>query len=495
MAVTMRPPATISGGRAALVVIAVATGCGFFAALLANGGSKSLVLALAGSALAGGLMLVRDRARFVLVITVMSIQFKLHKSLGPIDATVASGASALYLTSLDALVVVLYVLWLMDGTLADDLKIAFRSRIMFIPLVALGLSLPSLFVASNTLIAVAEVVRMLWMYAFFVYIAVRVRTRRDLAWVVVALFAVALVQGAIVVAQWRTGGTLGLSFLGEEQDVFIRSLDEGSLVRPSGTVIHPDLLAALVGPIALIGVALAVDLRRRFVRAAVLAGALSAYVPLVLSQTRAAIAAIGIATILLLVAYVASGRLRSRVLLGIATLSVAVGLFFWPYLQTGVFDSFTTDHFQLEVDARLELNGIALSMIGSSPILGVGLNNFMTVFDQFDRYGVIYPGFPAHNLYLLVFAETGVLGLIGLLAVLWSFFAVAVRVAASHDRFIRAVGAGIAFGFVFFFIEELLSYSLRGDIPSAAYWLLAGLAVACARLVDNGGADEALDAV
>lgn len=494
MAVTLRPAATISGGRAAVVVIAIAAGCGFFAALLANGGSKALVVALAGSALAGGLLLVQDRARFLLVITVMSMGFMLHKAFGPIDQTVASGASALYVTSLDALVILLYALWLTEGTLADDLKTAFRSRIMFVPLLAVGLSLPSLFVASNGLIAVAELVRMLWMYALFVYVAVRVRTRRDVAWVVAAFFAVALVQAVIVVAQWRTGGTLGLSFLGEEQEVFIRSLDEGSLVRPSGTVIHPDLLAALVGPIALIGVALAMDLRRRLMRATVLVAAVSAYVPLVLSQTRAAIAAIGIATVLLLFAYAATGRLQWRVLFGLVALSGLVGMFFWSYLQAGVFDSFATDHFRLEVDARMELNGIALSMMGSSPIIGVGLNNFMAVFDQFDLYGVIYPGFPAHNLYLLVFAETGVLGFIGLVVVLWSFWAVAVRVAVARDRFIGAVGAGIAAGFVFFFIEEMLSYSLRGDIPSAAYWALAGLAVACARLIDRGGAAEATDA-
>ncbi len=467
------------------LIIAVTLACGGVGAIVANGGMKGLVAVAGAGALAGGLMLVRERERFVLVVTVMTIQFMLHKAFGPIDETVASGASAIYVTSLDALVVLLFALWIADGTFVEDLRKAFSSRIMLVPLLPIALSIPSLFVASNVLVALAELVRMAWMYGLFVYVATRVRTREDVGWVVAALFAVAVLQGAIVVAQWRTGGLLGLSFLGEEQGTFLRTLDESEVVRPSGTVIHPDLLAALVGPIGLLGLALAMDLRRGILRIVALAGAVTAFVPLALSHTRAALAALAVATLLLVLWYTVRGRLRRDVLFGFVALSAVATIYFWPTLQEGVFDTLTTDHFKLEVEARLQLNGIALAMMSASPLVGIGLNNFMTAFDSFDLYGVIYPGFPAHNLYLIVFAETGILGFIGLVAVLYAFLRVALHVASAPDRFLGAVGGAMAVGFVFLLVEELLSFSLRGDIPSALYWLMAGLCVACARIVDS----------
>jgi len=104
-------------------------------------------------------------------------------------------------TSLDVLVVLLFALWIADGTFVEDLRKAFSSRIMLVPLLPIALSIPSLFVASNVLVALAELVRMAWMYGLFVYVATRVRTREDVGWVVAALFAVAVLQGAIVVAQ------------------------------------------------------------------------------------------------------------------------------------------------------------------------------------------------------------------------------------------------------------------------------------------------------
>jgi O-antigen ligase len=152
--------------------------------------------------------------------------------------------------------------------------------------------------------------------------------------------------------------------------------------------------------------------------------------------------------------------------------------YFWPQIGAKVWDNLFTSHFSLEVESRLQLNWVALDMIRAQPFIGVGLNNFMAVFDDYSPYGVLYPGFPVHNVFLLVFAETGIVGLLALVALFAALLWHAGRLALSPDRFLSALGVGLAGVVVFFAIEEQLSYSLRADLPASLFWILAGLALA-----------------
>jgi len=62
---------------------------------------------------------------------------------------------------------------------------------------------------------------------------------------------------------------------------------------------------------------------------------------------------------------------------------------------------------------RAELNWIALQMIKDHPLLGVGLNNFTVRMDEYGKVsGWVRFLQPVHNVYLLVAAEIGLLGLV-----------------------------------------------------------------------------------
>ena len=66
---------------------------------------------------------------------------------------------------------------------------------------------------------------------------------------------------------------------------------------------------------------------------------------------------------------------------------------------------------------------MALQMLKDHPLLGVGLNNFTV---RMSEYGEVsgWARFlqPVHNVYLLIAAETGILGLILFLCLLFSVF-------------------------------------------------------------------------
>ena len=69
---------------------------------------------------------------------------------------------------------------------------------------------------------------------------------------------------------------------------------------------------------------------------------------------------------------------------------------------------------QSSFSRRSQLTQMAVSMIKDSPLTGVGLNNFTVVM---DHYGLIPATTrflqPVHNIYLLMLAETGILGFSG----------------------------------------------------------------------------------
>src|SRR5438093_337994 len=122
----MQLPAT-SARPISLWPVAVAAGvCGMFGFLLAQVGFKGQLIGIGALAFAFGLMLVRERALFGLAILVLSLQFLFHKALGSVNQDIASGAPGIYVTSVDAILLVLYGMWLVEGTLLSDFRVAFR---------------------------------------------------------------------------------------------------------------------------------------------------------------------------------------------------------------------------------------------------------------------------------------------------------------------------------------------------------------------------------
>jgi O-antigen ligase len=99
-----------------------------------------------------------------------------------------------------------------------------------------------------------------------------------------------------------------------------------------------------------------------------------------------------------------SGRARLLATIGLAILAVAL---------------YGAIHFRLTMDdrgsaaARGPLNWLAVSMIQDNPLLGVGANNFSVAMQPYVSHGFFGEFlYTVHNRYLLIWSETGVVGLI-----------------------------------------------------------------------------------
>lgn len=71
------------------------------------------------------------------------------------------------------------------------------------------------------------------------------------------------------------------------------------------------------------------------------------------------------------------------------------------------------------VAVRLELNDAAVKIWQQSPLFGVGLGNFLVALPAFLPSRTIYFLQPVHNIYLLILAENGIIGVILVIWFVW----------------------------------------------------------------------------
>lgn len=130
---------------------------------------------------------------------------------------------------------------------------------------------------------------------------------------------------------------------------------------------------------------------------------------------------------------------------------------------------------QLSAAYRLADWRTAFAMIRDHPLLGAGKGNYLELAHLYNPWTLKYP---VHNVYLLSWAETGVLGLAALVAL------VAGALRAARHRFRRGVGGDAAFGlaalaaFVGIALRMFVSMSFVHPFVSISFVALAAAAAA-----------------
>jgi O-antigen ligase len=116
-----------------------------------------------------------------------------------------------------------------------------------------------------------------------------------------------------------------------------------------------------------------------------------------------------------------------------------------------------------------------LRIIYDHPVFGTGLNTYTKVIKQYAGINQNY----AHNCYLQVMAE---LGIVGLAAILWVFIAVLIfvrrKVLAGEASEDRLVLIALLAGWVGLLIESSLDNTFYSAQLSVLLWVMMGLIVA-----------------
>lgn len=129
------------------------------------------------------------------------------------------------------------------------------------------------------------------------------------------------------------------------------------------------------------------------------------------------------------------------------------------------------------VKSRLLIWNITLKMIRANPVIGVGPGNFFINYPYYGigeeeaLRGVSLVVDRAHNDYLEVCAEEGIVGLILFLYLLYSFFRVAFILYREADRESRLLMAGIICSVVGICVNALASFPFNNPSTQLLFWV------------------------
>ncbi|MEZ5143113.1 MAG: O-antigen ligase family protein [Acidimicrobiales bacterium] len=455
-----------------------AAGGTFFTILLAVALATAAALVLA-------LILVRDRPLVLMVAVVATITLPVHKLFGPFYETTYSGAPGLVLSSTMIVLGLLYVVWMAGGTFGREVLRALRRPAFWIPLVAMLLTLPSVASARNDFLVFAQFVFMTFIYLLFLAIGARVRTRRQVVVLLVTFGVIAVFEAGVVVLQ--KAGLLNLALLTSEAttESLSRATDTETIGRPFGTLIHPVFLGITMAMIAVVMFSLALYLQRTWIRLMCLGVVVVCLAQILLAFARGPLIGVAPTLLVLLIIGAAHHRVSARAwVTGI--LAVAIALIALSPLLMSFYDAnFGSKRVSLEVDSRTQLNDVGWRMIDASPLVGLGLNNYTQMLADYIEEPLIFAGYPAHNLFILTTAETGLVGLAGLLAVGVALAWNAIGLLRSRDPLFRAMGSSMLGILLLNLIAEQLSYSMRQEVPLLTFWIFAGLTMACVRIRED----------
>jgi len=451
---------------------------GFSASVqLANTSVPSVLFPAAGMGLLAGVSVLGWR-RFLLAGTAFSLFLWFDKNFFYHEDH-AGGAIGLSLGLLDLTLLAFlltYPLARLAGS-APPLRGVPRLTGPYAALVgACTLSLLSTSVPS---LSVLELIRMMKAFLLMLFVVNMVHDREDVWLVVQCLVAVVFLEGAIGLAQWLRGGTIGLRMFGEVPSLYQDTLTEGQeLARVSGTFAHPMPFANVLGFLLPLVFAISFFGRTAGSRWLSTIAFLVGLAALLVTFSRAAIVTTALAVIGVVILswrrrLGSPERWKHLVAFFVVVVLSAVPLLpkvierFW-YADPG------------SVGVRFDLQESSWLMLQGNWLFGIGLNTYSErlalIGDPYriaehmpDGQGV------EHNLYLLLLVETGIFGCAMHLLVFSIVFRQAWRCYRSEDLLTAGIGIGVVMGYLAFFVRGFVDYSYRLDQAFMVFWFVAAL--------------------
>ncbi|MFH0810076.1 MAG: O-antigen ligase family protein [Pseudomonadota bacterium] len=258
----------------------------------------------------------------------------------------------------------------------------------------------------------------------------------DLRMIVRFLLVSLLFQSLLSIFQFQTA--LDLSFRTGSEVSFMTINDEG-YVRSFGTIGRPNAFGGYVVPLILlaeVAAMAAVEKKRRATLTwlTMLLGVLA----LIFCFSRGAWISFTVGNLFLTTVALKRGLPWLRRLL-VAQFAVVAAIA--PFSLLIMERAFGYD--AGAAASRWPLMKLAWNMIVEHPVIGVGINTFLNVAPYYITRDIAgaWVG-EVHNMYLLIFAEAGLLGLLAFLWLMGSFYFQAARLSRAEEPFLAALGLG-----------------------------------------------------
>lgn len=437
------------------------------------------------AATVGGVLLtlglaVGDMRRVLLTSLALLTPFYIHKGLFVRKGHVG-GILSWNVAVIDVILLLLAFLWLAEMAVDKGRKVYVYASITVPAAIWFFVSALSIPGAIDPILGLFQLVMMVKLLILFLVVANQVRSISDTKCILVALLSGLFLQGILGLYQEWTGQPLGLWFLGETSRIRGLRLDLGLVARPQGTLGHPNDYAVyleMLLPLALVLLFAKIKpLYKLLIGLTFCVGA----VVLVLSLSRAGWWGFGLGMVVMLLLFltrrsVIQPQRGSSPLVWVVPILLVIAFAF-----SGLVSSRLRSSDRGALASRFFLMRGAIAMIWDHPLLGVGLNNYALVMPRYNIGGGYVTD--VHNIFLLIAAEVG---LVGLAAFVWSLVAFFKRglefVRRAPVGFPWLIGLAIVAGSLSVLLHNQADYALMVNPPLATlFWFMAGWLMAISR--------------
>lgn len=384
---------------------------------------------------ASGNKLLTDLQRIFFQLLVFLIPTQLAKHFWP-DWSLVWGirvdylAPKIYLT--DLLILSILVLWLIEilverEKINKNLKKYGRICLYVLSGVVVFIFV-NIFFSSHREVNILKWVKIFELGLLSLYIATsNINYKR---WFLKPLILSVIFFSILALLQFMNQRTLGgiMYYFGEREfnsetpGIALVNVAGRSYMRSYSTFGHPNALAGYL----LVVIILVVDsIRRKIYLSKLIYAALGlSLVGLLLTFSKTVIVTLFILIVLLFITErmdLSKRKLFSGLLLLITVLSLSSPIIYKNVFKLNILIS-------ENIINRVELSSLSAELLKSSPIIGIGLNNFITSIPELStRYSISWWLQPVHNITLLVVTATGLFGLITFVFVIYKAIINAVK--------------------------------------------------------------------
>jgi len=426
-----------------------------------------------------------DKKLYYLTLLVFFLPININKAIFRIDNPIPSLSDTLPFFATDAFLFILYGIWI--GRMAHSAekghrKIIWMTPVMFFLLAMIAADILSLVSAvrfDRSFIEIAMMIKVLIVYFYFIN---NITTTKELR-VIIATLAIGLVlQTVIVIMQVYFRDTLGFIYLGELKSPYLSYEEEHQVFRPSGLFGHPNLFSNYLEFLIPLMFSMAFIRRPGWLRKLTTVAMFAGGVSLIYTLSRGGW--VGVVTACFFLFFVLAARNIYEQKFFFKTVAIIL-------LAVGVLAGFSPKIYKRIVsrdrgaaNARVSQYYVAREIITSHPLVGVGVNNYVEVMEEYDNTTQrISRGFkfPVHTVYLEYFAETGIIGITALLSLFFVIITTGIRNIRKSKGLLFNLNAGLLFGFIAYAIHAVsdMNYPSRLTVFAffAALFTITNLAI------------------
>lgn len=459
--------------------------CGLFILFLTFLPTKWGVLGVIGMMVPFVAVLTGDVKRFFLAILVFALPIQLDITIR--HSGHLGGAAGFIISLFDITLAILYILWISE-------LVKNKKRINFFPQISLPffflLSMATLSMASAPFpkLSLFEIVQVFKMYLGFLYIANNIKSKKEIQFVIAFLLLGLFLESLLGLAQYKFDRPLVPSILGGPES--LRSIRLGKpLSRISGTWASYNDFAWYLTFILPISMSLLFSRIRGIYKSMCGLTLVAGIGALICTLSRAGWFSFVIAALVVLLLNFAKTRGKTGLnnfatsIFAILIIISIIGTVNPQFLNIVNRRTFSDDYDAAR--SRIPQMQVALNIIKTNPLLGVGINNYTEVMHDYDTTDIKLTSITrhqVHNIFLQIAAEMGIVGLAIFIWLVLMVYKEGLSYIKSSESTMSGIVIGIIAGTTAFLIHGLVDAASLGNQLFLIFWFFTGIVIAIRKI-------------